>query len=169
MNVDDITKILKDKFGDKILEADLESVEPVITVDPGSIAGISRFLKDEKKLDFNFLMSLSGIDLDEENLQVVYHLNSMKHNHKVTLSVTAPKSKPDVPSIANIWRTADWHEREAFDLLGVRFTGHPDMRRILCPDDWEGHPLRKDYVEPEMYNGMPVPYPEEEEPSDKGE
>jgi NADH-quinone oxidoreductase subunit C len=169
MDAENISKILKDKFGDKVLEVGLELLEPIIAIDPGSIAEVCQFLKDDEEQDFKFLMCLSGIDLDEENLQVVYHLNSMKLNHKITLSVTVPKSKPDVSSVANVWRTADWHEREAFDLLGVRFTGHPDMRRILCPDDWEGHPLRKDYIVPETYNDMPVPYPEEEDSSDKSE
>ena len=163
MNAEEITKKLQDKFGGKIIEADLEVVEPVIAVEPGAIADVCTFLKDDPDLDCKLLMCLSGVDLDEENLQVVYHISSLQHKHKVTLMVTVPKRKPDVSTVSGIWRTADWHEREAFDLLGVVFIGHPDMRRILCPDDWEGYPLRKDYVTPEMYNGMPVPYPEDED------
>jgi len=72
--------------------------------------------------------------------------------------VRVPKDNPHVPSVESVWKTANWHEREAYDLIGVVFDGHPDLRRILLPDDWEGHPLRKDYKVPEFYNGMKVPY-----------
>lgn len=169
MTVEDITKKLQESFGDKIVESDFESVEQVVTVDAQSIAEISRFLKDEPDLKFTSLMCLSSIDLDEDNLQLVYHLHSMEHNHKFTLAVTVPKKKAKAPTVSGVWRTADWHEREAFDLMGIHFDGHPDHRRILCPDDWEGHPLRKDYVVQEVYNNMPVPYPEDdgEEKKDK--
>jgi len=122
---------------------------------------VCSFLKSDSEMVFKSLMSLSGVDHDEEHLRVVYHLYSIEKDHKITLDVIVPKSDPKVPTVANVWRTADWHEREAFDLIGVVFDGHPDMRRILLPDDWEGHPLRKDYETPEMYNGIPVLYPKE--------
>ena len=163
MTAEEIFKKLREKFGDKILEIDLEAVEPLATVAPKSIAEIAAFLKNEPDLGFTSLMCLSSIDLDEENLQVVYHLHSIEHSHKIILAVVVPKRNPKVPTVSSVWRTADWHEREAYDLMGTKFTGHPDLRRILCPDDWEGHPLRKDYVVQEFYRDMPVPYPEEDD------
>ena len=163
MTIEEIYKKLQKSFGGTILESDMEVLEPVVGIDPQSIAEVTGFLKNEPDLKFTSLMCLSSVDLDEENLQVVYHLHSMDHNHKIILGVIIPKNAAKIPTVSGVWRTANWHEREAFDLMGVEFEGHPDHRRILCPDDWEGHPLRKDYVVQEMYNGLPVPYPKEED------
>ncbi|MFA6542090.1 MAG: NADH-quinone oxidoreductase subunit C, partial [Bacteroidota bacterium] len=91
-------------------------------------------------------------------LGVTYHLYSMVHRHKFVLKVEVPTDAPNIPSVESVWKTANWHEREAFDMYGIQFSGHPDLRRILLPDDWEGYPLRKDYEVPEFYNGMRVPY-----------
>ena len=167
MKIEEIYKKLQKTFADKILETDFEVGEPIIGIEPQSIAEVCGFLKSETDLKFTSLSCLSSVDLDEENLQAVYHLHSMDHNHKVTLGLVVPKNATKIPSVAGVWRTADWHEREAFDLMGFEFEGHPDHRRILCPDDWEGHPLRKDYVVQEMYNGMPVPYPKEDDEENK--
>ena len=82
----------------------------------------------------------------------------MTHRHKATVKVIVPKADPHVETVEKVWRAADWHEREAYDLIGVVFDNHRDLRRILCPYDWEGHPLQKDYEVPEYYNGMKVPY-----------
>ena len=97
----------------------------------------------------------------EPHMQLVYHLFSMQHKHSLVLKVMLPRWRDDVegqipaaPSVSGIWSTADWHEREVFDLLGVKFTDHPNLRRILCPEDWEGHPLRKDYEMPMEYHGI---------------
>jgi NADH-quinone oxidoreductase subunit C len=91
-------------------------------------------------------------------LGVVYHCYSMTKRHKICLKVDVPVAAPEIPSVASIWPTANWHEREAYDMFGVVFTGHPDLRRILCPEDWDGFPLRKDFKVPEFYQGMKVPY-----------
>jgi NADH-quinone oxidoreductase subunit C len=88
----------------------------------------------------------------------VYHLYSFALNQKLVVKVLVPKSNPVVPTVSDVWATANWHEREAFDMFGMTFEGHPDLRRILCPEDWEGYPLRKDYKVQEFYNGMKVPY-----------
>jgi len=92
---------------------------------------------------------------------VLYHLSSMIHRHRLMIRVVLPRWKdgaqgslPEVPTVSHLWRTADWHEREGYDLMGVYFTGHADLRRILCPEDWAGHPLRKDYQMPEEYHGI---------------
>jgi len=161
MTAEEIFSTLREKFGDAVLETDGEAADPSATVSAASIAEIGMFLKSDPGLRFTSLMCLSGVERDEENMGVVYHLYSIEKKHKITLQVIVPKSAPRVASVARVWRTADWHEREAYDLLGIVFDGHPDFRRILLPDDWEGHPLRSDYAVPETYRGMPVPYPEE--------
>ena len=126
-----------------------------IKVAPEALGALAPSLRDDRKLRFNSLMCLSGLDLGEE-LQVVYHLFSIEHGHRMTVKVNVPKDKPNVPTVSKVWPTAGWHEREAFDLLGVVFDGHGDLRRILLPDDWVGHPLRKDYEFPKEHRGIPV-------------
>ncbi len=132
-------------------------VDPYIKISPNHILGAAKFLRDDEELLFDFLSCLSGVDL-KGRLAAVYQLFSMVKRHKITLKVEVPTDAPTIQSVESIWRTANWHEREAFDLFGITFIGHPDLRRILLPYDWEGHPLRKDYQVPEYYNGMKVPY-----------
>ena len=115
------------------------------------------FLRDSEDLHFDYLVDLCGMDYGD-NLGVVYHLYSMKHKHRIVIKVIIPKDNPLVPTVENIWRTADWHEREAWDMFGIKFDGHHNLIRILNPYDWEGHPLRKDYQTPDEYHGMKVPY-----------
>ncbi len=112
---------------------------------------------------FDQLSCLTGIDNGPEanTLEVIYHLYSIPFNQSLAIKVIVPRENPVVPSVAHIWRTANWHEREAFDLLGIRFSNHPDLRRILMPADWEGHPLRKDYQEQTSYRGITVKYDRE--------
>jgi NADH-quinone oxidoreductase subunit C len=155
----EISETLKARFGEAILEAKLEGVlNPSIRVAPERVQDIALFLRDDDHLLFDVLMCLSGVDYTAGKLGVVYHLDSMKRSHKITLKVEVTCDNPRVASVQSVWRTANWHEREAYDLFGIVFDGHPDLRRILLPDDWEGHPLRKDYRVPEFYNGMKVPY-----------
>jgi NADH-quinone oxidoreductase subunit C len=164
---------LKQKFGDKISGANLENVDPWIEVTLDGLLAVSTYLRDEPNLAFDYLNNLTAVDYlhtDEKkaakspwqpHLEVVYHLFSMQHKHSLVLKVIlprwldeAPGKLPQVPSVAGIWSTAQWHEREVYDLMGVEFTGHPDLRRILCPEDWVGHPLRKDYEMPLEYHGI---------------
>jgi NADH-quinone oxidoreductase subunit C len=151
---------LKDKFGESILSFEEIVADPYILVAPEAIADVGRYLAEDDALAFDSLMCLSGVDLGakDENFEMVYHLHSMTHLHKVVLKALVPKEDPHLPTVENIWKTANWHEREVYDLYGVVFEGHSDMRRILMPDDWEGYPLRKDYKDPEFYRGMRVPY-----------
>ena len=158
MTPQEIHDTIKAQFGDAVLEAKLENVvDPFIKIQPEKIKEVSLFVRENEQLRFDFLMCLSGLDL-KGTLGVTYNLYSMVHRHKMTLKVEVPTEIPDVPSVESVWKTANWHEREAFDMYGIRFTGHPDLRRMLLPDDWEGYPLRKDYEVPEFYNGMKVPY-----------
>ncbi len=160
MTSEDIYTKLKDKFGDSVLSLEKVVLDSFILIAPDAIADIARYLAEEDELAFDSLMCLSGVDLGvkEENLEIVYHLFSMTHRHTVVLKTILPKEDPHIPSVEHIWKTANWHERETYDLYGINFEGHSDLRRILMPEDWEGHPLRKDYKDPEFYRGMRVPY-----------
>ena len=162
MTAQQIHDILKENFADSILEINTDVLQPYIKVLPKAVDEIAQFLRDDDRLAFDYLMCLSGVDL-AENLGVVYHLFSMEHNHKIILHTEMSKDQPDVKSVAMLWRTADWHEREAYDMLGINFLQHPDLRRILLPDDWEGYPLRKDYVQPEVYGGIHIAHPDKKE------
>jgi NADH-quinone oxidoreductase subunit C len=134
---------LKSKFGDAIVGANLENLDPWIEVTPDGLLSVCRYLKDEPTLTFDFLNCVSGVDY--------LHIDEKK----AAKSEWQPHTElPEVPSVSGIWSTADWHEREVYDLSGVNFTGHPNLRRILCPEDWVGHPLRKDYEMPLEYHGI---------------
>lgn len=146
---------LKARFEAAIGEGDLQAKDPWIPVEPASIAEVGRFLHDEPDLAFDCLSNLAGVDYKAKGqIQVVYHLYSYRHRHRIVLKVDAPRDTPRVPTVESIWSAANWHEREIYDLLGVVFEGHPDLRRLLMPEDWIGHPLRKDFVEPEEYHGI---------------
>jgi NADH-quinone oxidoreductase subunit C len=159
MNAKDIYEILKNEFGENIisLNDDGTTSEPFIIITPENLLDIMLFLRDDEKTNFDYLSCLSGVD-NKETLGVVYHLFSMTKKHKITIKVELPKDNPEVNTVERVWRTADWHEREAFDMYGIIFKGHHDLRRILNPYDWEGHPLRKDYKQPDEYHGIKVQY-----------
>ncbi len=147
------------RFGERITSAQLEAPNPWAVVAPSAIAEVAAFPKDDPELRFDNLMCLSAVDYPKEKpprLEVVYHLFSYQKRHTFVLKVELPRDNPEAPTVEGVWGVANWHEREAFDLFGIRFTDHSDLRRILLPDDWEGHPLRKDWVDPDFYNGMHV-------------
>jgi NADH-quinone oxidoreductase subunit C len=147
---------LRARFGDAIGELTGTRRDNLgATVPPAAIVEVCRLAKTERGLEFDCLSNLSGVDYPKRGvIQVVYHLYSYPHRHVFALKVDAPRDNPVVPTVSGVWSHADWQEREVFDLLGVTFTGHPDLRRILMPEDWPGHPLRKDFVEPEEYHGI---------------
>ncbi|GGD92639.1 NADH-quinone oxidoreductase subunit C [Paenibacillus nasutitermitis] len=124
---------------------------PTIVVKGDRLLQVAKLFKDDKSLDCSYLRNVSGIDY-ESHLEVVYHLVSLQTKREYALKVRADRQSPSVPSVVPLWATANWNEREIFDLLGIVFTGHPDLRRIMMPDDWVGHPLRKDYepLDPEV-------------------
>ena len=164
---------MKAQFGDKIAGSNFENVDPWIEVTPDGLVEVCTWLRDEPDLQFDMLNCISGVDYfqpDEKkakktgwepHTEVVYHISSIEHKHNLVLKVILPRWKddtegqlPECPSVVSVWVGADWHEREVFDLSGVKFTGHPDLCRILCPEDWVGHPLRRDYEMPLEYHGM---------------
>ena len=156
MTFEEISGKLSAKFAEKIL-AIKNDVKPdaYVLVSADAILEVAKYLRDEE--NFDFLNSISGIDL-KGKLGAVYHISSIATKDKIVLRVEVENQNPIIPSVESIWKTANWHEREAFDLIGIVFSNHPDLRRILLPYDWEGHPLKKDYQVPEFYNGMKVPY-----------
>jgi NADH-quinone oxidoreductase subunit C len=122
--------------------------EVTVIVPREMILEICSFLKTSPGLEFNFLADICGADRgpeEEPRFEVNYHLFSTAKHHRLRLKVLLNDDDTHVPTVTNVWRTANWHERETFDLMGVVFDGHPDLRRILLPDDWEGHALRKDF------------------------
>jgi NADH-quinone oxidoreductase subunit C len=172
---EEIFQILKENFpnSELTLKTDVPT-EPFIIIAPFEVDKISLFLRDNPDLLFDSLMCLSGVDdfngqkVKDENgnevmqggtLSVYYHLESTSIRHKLVLKTSTSRDNPEVVSVSEIWNSANWHEREAFDMFGIKFINHPDLRRILMPYDWEfGYPLRKDYQNPEFYQGMKVPY-----------
>ena len=128
--------------------------------DAEKLDDVLAFLFDDERLKFDSLQDLSGLD-QKDCIEVVYHLYSMTRKHWAVVKVAVPRAGGVVPGVSHLWKTAIWHEREVFDLFGVKFRGNPDLRRILLPDDWIGHPLLKDYKTPDFYRGMPVPYRED--------
>jgi len=154
---EDIKKILLSTFGeDLIVGEDLSCTPKAILIKADKIYTICQELFQNKEMYFDSLSCLTGIDngSEKDTMEVVYNLYSIPFEISLMLKVEIDRKNPEVPSVTSIWQTANWHEREAYDLLGIHFTGHPDMRRILMPADWEGHPLRKDYEEPLEYRGM---------------
>lgn len=175
MTHQEIATVLEAKFDGKITAKNLEAIDPWVVVEASSFADVARFCRDDARLRFDSLQCISGVDYLEPDvkkakragfdphLEVLYHLYSFPHKHKILLKVLLPRWKndqpgelPEVPSVVGVWATADWHEREVYDLCGVYFAGHPDLRRILCPEDWAGHALRKDYEFAEEYHGIRV-------------
>ncbi len=156
-----IHAIIKEEFGaDSISALDNSRTMPNFTVLDHSLwQPIAYFMRTDEQLKFDYLACLSGVDYNDGTLGVVYNLESLAaYQHKIAVKLKCTKEKNVIPSVAEIWRTAEWHEREAYDLIGIVFEGNPDLRRILCPEDWEGHPLRKDYKVQEFYHGIKVPY-----------
>ena len=169
----EIVARLEDHFGDRIKSKKIDAIDPYVVIDPVDLVEVGRYLRDDPALRFEMLNCVSGVDYletdpkkaakagFEPHLEVVYHLSSLTHGHRFVVKLVLPRWKddkpgalPEVPSVASLWATADWHEREVYDLSGVWFTGHPDLRRILLSEDWEGHPLRKDYEFPLEYHGI---------------
>jgi|GEM_PF-967567 len=137
--------------------------DPFVVVEPGALVAALTFLRDDPACGMEMLHNVTAVERPEA-MEVVYHVCSLSQHHSLTVKVRMPRPEggthdtwiPEVPSVAGVYASADWHEREQWDLLGVRFTGHPDLRRILLPPEWKGHPLRKDYVYPGEHGGIPL-------------
>ncbi|MBM7095598.1 MULTISPECIES: NADH-quinone oxidoreductase subunit C [Alteribacter] len=145
--LDTITRRIEGLQGEgSVLEATMNFSKPMITLDTSQwTPQVAQLLHNDPELKFNFLSCLTGIDY-EEHMEVIYNLYSIPHDYYLYVKVKTPRDTPSVQSVQPIWKTADWLERETYDLLGIEFPGHYNLKRILLDDDWEGHPLRKDYV-----------------------
>jgi NADH-quinone oxidoreductase subunit C len=140
---------MREQFGPALLEVKVWRNETTVVLAPQDLVRVCRFLRDDPDLTFDFLSDVTAVDrslLPESSprFEVVYHVYSLQFRRRLRLKVRVDPGQ-EVPTVTGIWPTANWHEREVYDLFGVSFHGHPDLRRILMPDDWEGHPLRKDY------------------------
>lgn len=146
--LDHIVHVITRELGDGVIEEAyvnrLAKHVPTIVVKNERWRETARLLRDHPELAFDYLSTLVGID-HETHLEVYYHFDSFQKGHRLAVRVKADREKATVPSVTGIWPGADWPEREAYDLVGIRFEGHPNLKRILLPDDWVGHPLRKDY------------------------
>lgn len=159
MSFDDIKLLLTEKFGAKVIVGEeANGLQPALLIDPDSIADVCLELRNNPKTYFDFLSCITGVDygVEANRFGVVYHLASIPYKTQLTLKISKENNRdeenlPSFPSITSVYRTADWHEREQFDMLGIYFDGHPDLRRLLLPDDWEGFPLRKDYTTVDKY------------------
>ena len=154
MDVQDIHALLRERFEDAIGEWQVpERGDAFVMVAAERLADVCRFLRDDAATRFDFLRLISTVDRGP-HLSSVYHLYSYEHHHAIVLRVDVDREAPRVPSVASIWPAAEWHEREAFDMMGIVYENHPELTRILLPNDWEGFPLRKDYQAPPAYHGL---------------
>jgi NADH-quinone oxidoreductase subunit C len=152
MDGDAILARLAQRFGPAVLSTHAHRGDHTAVLDRTAIADVLRFCRDDADLRFDMLMDLTAVDYlkypgreDGERFEVVYHLYSVPHNHRLRLKVPVEEDDPVTPSAAPLWAAADWFEREVWDMFGIRFDGHPDLRRILLYEEFVGHPLRKDY------------------------
>jgi NADH-quinone oxidoreductase subunit C len=178
MTFEEIAEKISAAFpAEAIVNRENNIAQPAITLRKEYLGAVCQFLSQDKALYFDLLSCLTAVDNGPtaNSIDILYHLCSIPFEHRLVLKVMLPRTKdetsndsdfvknegiflPSIPTVSHIWRTAIWHEREAFDLVGVWFQDHPDMRRILLPADWQGHPLRKDYQNMETYHGIKVVY-----------
>lgn len=157
MTPEQIIEATKAKFGAAVLAAEPAAKTPSMKITPASWPEIAKFLRDE--IGLNYLVCLTAVDRTAE-LEAIYTLEHLGFaasdtaRYGVSVRISVPRAEPVIPTVEHVWRTADWHEREAWDLMGITFAGHHNLVRILCAEDWEGHPLRKDYKAPATYHGI---------------
>lgn len=165
MAPEEIASLLKKSFGDAAVNSAMDSNHPSVIVSAERWHDVALFLRDDGRLQLNMLRCISGVDrLADDFIEVIYDLMTMRPggadnfwqgDNEIAIKVRVPRDNGHAPSVADVWPAADWHERELYDMFGVIFDNHPDFRRILCPDDWVGYPLLKDYEFPLEYHGIP--------------
>ena len=173
MSGEEFLNRLNAKFGEKVVGGNFDAIDPWVEVSPEGLVEVMTYFRDDDKLRFDMLNCITAVDYFQPDpkkaakagfdphIELVYHLSSIRQKHTLVVKVKLPRWKgnvagelPEVPTLSDVWRTADWHEREVFDLSGINFLGHPNLVRILCPEDWVGYPLRKDYEMPLEYHGI---------------
>ncbi|MBI3818632.1 MAG: NADH-quinone oxidoreductase subunit C [Planctomycetes bacterium] len=140
----------------KIVPWGAKQCEGYIDVPAAKIADICKVLRDDPDCRYEIVMCISGVDYSKEDdkLAIIYHLLSVANNQRAQIRAWVPKAAPEIDTVEGVWAAANWHERETYDFFGVVFRGHSDLRRILCPEDWVGFPLLKDYEFPKEYHGI---------------
>ena len=175
-SIDDVAEALKMKFGANVVKAveKAHKGNPFVTVDAEKIADVLQFLRDDERFLCTALLTISATDFlpkkgtpatetvpatpdQPGRIELAYFVFSYTHRHQIFVKAHVDRDQPKLPTTSDVYRAANWYERECFDMLGVVFTGHPCLERVLLPSDWVGYPLRRDYVFPEEYNGMKVP------------
>jgi NADH-quinone oxidoreductase subunit C len=156
---EELYTIIKSAAGSEVI-ADDQATPKAVRIQSEDLVSVCLELFQNPAVYFDMLSCITGIDNGPEagTMEIAYNLYSIPFNHHLMLKVKLPREKPEIPSISHIWKTADWHEREIFDMYGILFKNHPDLRRILMPADWDGHPLRKDYRHQEYYRDIKVEY-----------
>jgi NADH-quinone oxidoreductase subunit C len=164
IDIQELTGAIQAVIGEtNLLQHETTAPQPCFTITPESLVALCEWLRSTYY--FDHLNCITAVDNGEKvgTIDLIYHLTALTKATTIAIKITIPRGNPpqnmpQAPSLTSLWRTADWHEREAYDLFGVQFTGHPDLRRILLPADWQGFPLRKDYVAQEYYHGIKVKY-----------
>ena len=145
---------VQEQFAQEIIETHVFRGDETVVIRPNALLAVAKFLKETPDLDFNFLMDLTAVDYlffagghiqKEFRFEVVYHFFSLKHNNRIRLKVPLDEKNPEVDTLNGLWASANWYEREVWDMYGIRFKGHPNLKRILMYEEFEGHALRKDY------------------------
>jgi NADH-quinone oxidoreductase subunit C len=176
MTFSEITEHVQKLFPDAIVRKEENVIQPFLVINKDFLVEVCDFLLKTEGFYYDFLSCLTAIDngVAKDSMEVIYHLYSIPYHRSLVLKVELPRAfseerkaefimhengfLPFLPSVCAVWKTANWHEREAFDLIGIWFEGHPDLRRILLPADWQGFPLRKDYTNMDAYHGIKVAY-----------
>jgi len=160
VKIEEIIDVLRGQFSELSFELLENSTPGGIIIPLNGMVDVMQFLHSDERCYFDMLSCVTGVDNgpEENSMELVYNLYSIPYDIHLAIKVIVPRQKPMVESLVAIWKTADWQEREVYDMYGIDFLGHPDLRRILMPADWEGFPLRKDYKEQKYYRGMEVKY-----------
>lgn len=149
MKLEEIRDKFRERFPEQIIVEDLNNSD-ALTIPKEIYREAAEFLRNDEELKFDYLEFETCADFPPDNLAFVLYLRSLEHGHRIGIKVNLDRTHPSLPSLADIWANADWNEREVYDLFGVVFHNHPDLRRLMMPEDWSGHPLRKDYLHPNV-------------------
>lgn len=160
MNLDEFKKVIESVTLHQEVKFDMNARPHAIILAAADLLPVCKTLHEDPSTYFDMLSCVTGIDngVETNTMEIAYNLYSIPFNLHLMLKVMLPRENPVVESVSSIWKTADWLEREVFDMYGIHFNNHPDLRRILMPADWEGYPLRKDYKHQELYRNIKVEY-----------
>jgi NADH-quinone oxidoreductase subunit C len=159
LSFEELRGVIRELTGKDYL-VDTNATPGIVIIDAAELVNVCKHLHSNPATYFDMLSCITALDNGQQagTMELIYNLYSIPFNHHLGLKVIMQREDSAVDSLSSIWRTADWHEREAYDMFGIKFNGHPDLRRILMPADWEGFPLRKDYKHQEYYRSIKIEY-----------